>query len=87
MTFQLTSSNPAWKDIEDNILSEIRFDEKGLVPAVVQDVKNRKVLMLAYMNRESIQKTLEEGVVYYYSRSRQTLWKKGETSGNIQYLK
>jgi len=83
----LTSSNPAWKDIEDNILSEIRFDEKGLVPAVVQDVKNRKVLMLAYMNRESIQKTLEEGVVYYYSRSRQTLWKKGETSGNIQYLK
>ncbi len=83
----MTSSNPAWKDIEDNILSEIRFDEKGLVPAVVQDVKSRKVLMLAYMNRESIQKTLEEGVVYYYSRSRQTLWRKGETSGNIQYLK
>ncbi len=89
--FQLTSSKRsskvAWEELGDSILSDITFDEKGLVPAVVQDVKSRKVLMLAYMNRESIQKTLEEGVVYYYSRSRQTLWKKGETSGNIQYLK
>ncbi len=71
--FQLTSSKRsskvAWEELGDSILSDITFDEKGLVPAVVQDVKSRKVLMLAYMNRESIQKTLEEGVVYYYSRT------------------
>ncbi len=70
-----------------NILEEIKFDNNGLVPAVVQDIKSKKVLMLAYMNKESIQKTFEEGIVHYYSRSRKKLWKKGETSGNIQILK
>lgn len=70
-----------------NILEEIKFDDKGLVPAVVQDIESNKVLMLAYMNKESIQKTFEEGIVHYYSRSREKLWKKGETSGNIQRLK
>lgn len=70
-----------------NILEEIKFDDRGLVPAVVQDVMTKKVLMLAYMNKESIQKTFEEGIVHYYSRSREKLWKKGETSGNIQKLK
>lgn len=70
-----------------NILEEIKFDNNGLVPAVVQDIKSKKVLMLAYMNKESIEKTFEEGFVHYYSRSRKKLWKKGETSGNIQILK
>ena len=70
-----------------NILEEIKFDDRGLVPAVVQDITNNKVLMLAYMNKESIRKTFEEGIVYYYSRSREKLWKKGETSGNFQRLK
>jgi len=69
------------------VIDEIKFDDKGLVPAVVQDIKTKKVLMLAYMNKESIKKTFEEGLVHYYSRSREKLWKKGETSGNIQKLK
>lgn len=73
-------------DIE-NILEEIKFDNRGLVPAIVQEIESKKVLMLAYMNRESIEKTFEEGIVHYYSRSREELWKKGETSGNIQRLK
>lgn len=71
----------------DNILEEIKFDERGLVPAVVQDANTKKVLMLAYMNKESIKKTLEEKEACYYSRSRKELWKKGETSGNIQKVK
>ncbi|WP_099189001.1 bifunctional phosphoribosyl-AMP cyclohydrolase/phosphoribosyl-ATP diphosphatase HisIE [Tepidibacter mesophilus] len=71
----------------DNVVKEMKFDNKGLVPVVVQDVNTNKVLMLAYMNEESIRKTLDEKVAYYYSRSRQELWKKGETSGNIQKLK
>lgn len=71
----------------DNVVIEIKFDEKGLVPVVVQDVNTNEVLMLAYMNEESIRKTLDEKVACYYSRSRQELWKKGETSGNIQKLK
>ena len=74
-------------EAKQGVTSQISFDENGLVPALVQDIKSRKVLMLAYMNEESIKRTLEERVVYYYSRSRQKLWKKGETSGNIQYLK
>ena len=65
-------------------ISKIKFDEKGLVPVVVQDVKTHAVLMLAYMNEESIAKTQETGNMVYFSRSRQKLWLKGETSGNIQ---
>ena len=68
-------------------MKKIKFDKNGLVPAIAQDINTKKVLMLAYMNEESIKKTLEEGVAVYYSRSRQELWKKGETSGNIQKLK
>lgn len=71
----------------NNIINDIKFDDKGLVPAVVQDVNTKEVLMLAYMNEESIRKTLEEKTACYYSRSRKQLWKKGETSGNIQNLK
>ena len=63
--------------------SMVNFDENGLVPAIVQD-ENGQVLMLAYMNEESLNKTLETGYTWFYSRSRQKLWQKGETSGNIQ---
>jgi len=70
----------------DKIIEEIKFDDRGLVPAIVQDVKTKKVLMLAYMNKESIRKTLEEKQVCYYSRSRKELWIKGATSGNTQKL-
>lgn len=66
---------------------DIKFDEKGLVPAIAQDVSSGNVLMLAYMNEESLKLTLETGIVHYYSRSREEIWKKGETSGNIQELR
>ena len=67
-------------------LSEIRFDEKGLVPAIAQDAETGEVLMLAYMNEESLKLTLETGYATYFSRSRQQLWKKGETSGHMQQV-
>ena len=61
---------------------ELKFDEKGLIPAIVKDSRTGKVLMLAYMNRESLDKTLETGLACFWSRSRNQLWTKGETSGN-----
>ena len=67
-------------------LSAIRYDEKGLVPAIAQDAKTGKVLMLAYMNEESLHTTLESGYATYFSRSRQKLWRKGETSGHLQKI-
>lgn len=66
---------------------EVAFDERGLVPAVTQDDRTGRVLMLAYMNAESLQKTLQTGYVHYFSRSRGAIWKKGETSGYVQRLK
>jgi phosphoribosyl-AMP cyclohydrolase / phosphoribosyl-ATP pyrophosphohydrolase len=68
-------------------LDGIRFDEGGLVPAVVQDADGGAVLMVAYMNRESLAKTLETGEVHFWSRSRKSLWRKGETSGNVLHLR
>ena len=65
-------------------LSRIRFDEKGLVPAIAQDAKTGQVLMLAYMNAQSLQMTIDSGYATYFSRSRQQLWRKGETSGHTQ---
>jgi len=71
----------------DNILAKIKFDEAGLVPAVIQDAENGEVLMVAWMNRESLRRSLESGMTWFYSRSRQALWLKGETSGNHQYIR
>ena len=68
-------------------MTTIQFDEKGLIPAVVQDHQTRKLLMLAYMNRESLTKTLESREAWFYSRSRENLWHKGETSGNFLIVK
>ena len=65
-------------------ISEIKFDSNGLVPAIVQDAEMNQVLMLAYMNEESLRLTLEKGETVFWSRSRGELWHKGETSGNIQ---
>jgi len=67
-------------------MNELKFDEKGLIPAIVTDALSGRVLTLAYMNRESLQKTLETGLTCFWSRSRQTLWLKGETSGNYQHV-
>jgi phosphoribosyl-AMP cyclohydrolase len=66
------------------LLPEIKFDASGLIPAIVQDVDTNEVLMMAYMNTESLRLTLERGETYFWSRSRGELWHKGETSGNIQ---
>ena len=65
----------------------IKFDSRGLVPAVIQDDRNGEVLMLGYMNAESLRRTLESGDVWFYSRSRSELWHKGETSGNFLRVK
>ncbi len=68
----------------ENILNQIKYDEKGLVPAIVQDVATKKVLMMAYMNEESLKLTIEKKRTVFFSRSRQELWEKGATSGNVQ---
>ncbi len=64
----------------------LEFDEKGLIPAIIQDADSGEVLTLAYMNAESLRRTLESGQVWFYSRSRQELWHKGATSGNFLNL-
>ena len=61
----------------------LKFDDKGLIPVIVQDASNGEVLMLAYANKESLRMTLDSGEVWFYSRSRQELWHKGATSGSI----
>ena len=65
-------------------MMDIKFDDRGIVPAIVQDVKDGRVLMMAYMNQEALLKTAETGFTHFYSRSRRKLWKKGETSGHTQ---
>ena len=67
-------------------IDEVKFDKNGLIPAVVQDLYTKQVLTVAYMNRESLQITMDEGRTCFWSRSRQELWRKGETSGNVQHV-
>ena len=67
-------------------IDELKFDEKGLIPAVVVDAVSKRVLTLAYMNKESLQISMEKGLTCFWSRSRQELWLKGETSGNYQHI-
>lgn len=68
-------------------LDKIEFDDNGLVPAVIQDAASREVLMVAYMNREALKKTLETGQTHFWSRSRKRMWLKGESSGHVQLVK
>ena len=68
-------------------LSVLQFNNEGLIPAVVQDVATGQVLMLAYMNREALEQTLNTGLAHYWSRSRAKLWQKGETSGHLQHVR
>lgn len=70
-----------------NSLENIKFNQDGLIPAIAQDEQTKEVVMMAYMNEEALNKTLETGMAHYWSRSRQKLWFKGETSGNYQYIK
>ncbi len=72
--------------MKEDLLSEIKYDSNGLVPAIVQDAESKEVLMMAYMNAESLRLTMESGETVFWSRSRKELWHKGATSGNIQRL-
>ena len=67
-------------------IDTLQFDENGLIPAVVQDADTKQVLTVAYMNRESLQITMQKGLTCFWSRSRKELWLKGETSGNYQHV-
>lgn len=80
-----TSPNGTRLDLAE-FLDVVKFNDQGLVPAIAQDSTSGTVLMLAWMNRDAIDQTLASGLVTYYSRSRQSLWQKGETSGNTQRL-
>lgn len=71
----------------NELLNELKFDDRGLIPVVTQDCRTDEVLMVAYMNREALNKTLETGKVHYWSRSRNKLWLKGETSGHFQQVR
>jgi phosphoribosyl-AMP cyclohydrolase len=68
------------------VLADLRFDDRGLIPAVVQDADGGDVLMVAWMNRASLERTLEEGRTVFWSRSRGELWRKGDTSGHVQHV-
>jgi phosphoribosyl-AMP cyclohydrolase len=68
-------------------IPELKYDKHGLIPAIIQDAENNEVLMMAYMNSASLQKTLETGHTHFWSRSRQKYWMKGESSGHVQEVK
>ena len=68
-------------------LDSLQFNDQGLIPAIVQDHENGQVLMMAWMNRESLERTIETGLCTYWSRSRQEFWVKGQTSGHLQHVK
>ena len=68
-------------------LPELKYDEKGLIPAIIQDAESKEVLMMAYMNADSLAKTIASGFTHFWSRSRGKFWKKGETSGHVQEVR
>jgi phosphoribosyl-AMP cyclohydrolase len=70
-----------------DVLDRVRFDDKGLLPAIIQEESTKQVLMLGYMDAEALRRTLTEGRVTFWSRSRQEYWRKGDTSGNVQYVR
>lgn len=74
-------------DASPDQLDTVKYDTNGLVPAIAQDIETRDVLMMAWMNAESLRMTLDEGRMVYWSRSRQELWRKGDTSGDRQFVR
>ena len=68
-------------------IDEVRFDDKGLIPVIAQDYKSKRILMLAWMNKRALVQTVETGLATYWSRSKGRLWRKGESSGHLQYIK
>lgn len=75
------------KKVETKIINELKYDTNGLIPAIIQDYRTNEVLMLAYMNKESVRRTLKLGKTCFWSRSRKEYWVKGETSGHSQFIK
>jgi len=73
--------------VHGNVDTDVRFNDQGLVPVIVQDHSTKDVLMMAWMDAEAIRRTVGEGRVTYYSRSRQEYWRKGDTSGNVQFAR
>ena len=71
----------------DPLLNTLKFDSNGLIPAIIQDHKTQQILMMAWMNKESLDKTLATGKTHFFSRSRNKLWLKGETSGHLQHVR
>ena len=71
----------------ENIIGRVKFNKDGLIPAIIQDFATNEVLMMAYMNEQALEKSIDTGLTHFYSRSRQKLWKKGETSGHVQIIK
>ncbi len=69
------------------MIPEMKYDDKGLIPVIIQDIHNNEVLMLAYMDKTALKKTVKTGKTHFWSRSRRKYWQKGETSGNIQLVK
>jgi phosphoribosyl-AMP cyclohydrolase/phosphoribosyl-ATP pyrophosphohydrolase/phosphoribosyl-AMP cyclohydrolase len=73
--------------VAEDLVSQVKYDSDGLVPAIVQDVETRTVLMMAYMNDETLRMSLEQGRTVFWSRSRQEVWRKGDTSGDRQFIR
>lgn len=80
-------SQPEREFDSESFIASLSFDSAGLIPGIIQDYRSHKVLMLGYLNEASLRLTLQDGYVTYWSRSRQQLWRKGETSGQLQILK
>jgi len=78
---------PKYTVLRRDVIPKLKYDEKGLIPTIVQDADNGDVLMMAYMNESSLKMTLETGYTHFWSRSRQKYWKKGETSGCLQEVR
>jgi phosphoribosyl-AMP cyclohydrolase len=79
------SADPTGLDRSPVDLDRLRFDDRGLIPVIAQDAESREVLMMAWATREALERTLDEGRMVYWSRSRQELWRKGDTSGHVQH--
>lgn len=82
-----SGENTKYNKESEEFVDSVKFDQKGLVPAIIQDWQNGEVLMMAYMNRDSLLETIKTRRTVFWSRSRQCIWRKGETSGHIQKIK
>ena len=87
MTDQTATDQPLTRDTVEPVVARARFDASGLLPAIIQDAVSRDVLMMGWMDEEALRRTLTEGRVTFWSRSRQEYWRKGDTSGHAQFVR